>query len=211
MMIFRGLNKSSAFLIFALVFSALLYYLVNVTINDERTLIDRQSNSVYNKNYLNVTRASVVTTMGNFGIKFYTGYATTAIANFKLFTEEGLYDKTKFHRVIKDFLIQGGDPFSKDNSQKLLWGTGGPGFYYKTEINELPAIRGSVAMVNNGHNKNGSQFFILTSDTPTIEGKFTIFGYVDSGMDNVDLIENAPTNGDIPIDPVKVDSISLTE
>ena len=106
----------------------------------------------------------------------------------------GFYNNTKFHRVIKDFMIQGGDPNSRDDD----WsndGLGGPGYRFKDEFNSHLLVRGSLAMANSGPNTNGSQFFIVTaSSTPWLDGHHVNFGQVINGMDIVDKIENLPVN-----------------
>ena len=120
--------------------------------------------------------------------------------------KDGFYTGTKFHRVITDFMIQGGCPNSKDDD----WsddGTGGPGYYFQDEINNHPLVRGSLAMANGGANTNGSQFFIVTAEaTPWLDGKHTNFGKVVSGMDVVDKIEALPVNNTVQNHPT-VDAI----
>ena len=122
----------------------------------------------------------------------------------------GFYNETKFHRVIKDFMIQGGDPLSRDDD----WsddGTGGPGYKFPDEINSFKLVKGCLAMANSGPDTNGSQFFIVTaSSTPWLDGKHTNFGYVAEGMEVVDKIEAVETNENAhPVEDVIVESIEL--
>jgi peptidyl-prolyl cis-trans isomerase B (cyclophilin B) len=125
--------------------------------------------------------------------------------------QQGFYDNTKFHRVIKDFMIQGGDPLSKDDD----WsddGTGGPKYRFKDEINNHKLIRGSLAMANSGPDTNGSQFFINIVPTPWLDGKHTNFGRVIEGMDVVDKIEAVETNAQKhPLQDIIIKEIELIE
>lgn len=154
----------------------------------------------------------IKTNFGDIKIKFYNEESPKTINNFLNLAKNGFYDGIKFHRVIKDFMIQGGDPNSKDND----WsddGTGDPGYKFEDEINKNKLVRGSLAMANAGPNTNGSQFFIVTADaTPWLDGKHTNFGYVVEGMDVVDKIEQVNTNAnDHPTTDVIIESIELIE
>jgi peptidyl-prolyl cis-trans isomerase B (cyclophilin B) len=110
-------------------------------------------------------------------------------------------------------MIQGGDPLSKDVNKKDFWGTGGPGYKFEDEFNDVALVKGSLAMANSGPNTNGSQFFIVTKDfTPWLDGKHTNFGRVTDGMDIVDKIGTVPTDGrDKPLEDVMIESIELVE
>jgi len=140
------------------------------------------------------------------------------VANFLKLAKEGFYNGTKFHRVIKGFMIQGGDPLSKDDIKIDLWGTGGPGYTVPAEI-KLKNTIGTVATARLGDNINpkkdssGSQFFINTVDNPFLDNNYTVFGKIVSGMDVVTKIENAPTllpgTADRPAGAVVIESISL--
>ncbi len=151
------------------------------------------------------TGAIIKTNMGNIEVEFYPESPVT-VNNFMNLVKDGFYTGTKFHRVITDFMIQGGCPNSKDDD----WsddGTGGPGYYFQDEINNHPLVRGSLAMANGGANTNGSQFFIVTAEaTPWLDGKHTNFGKVVSGMDVVDKIEALPVNNTVQNHPT-VDAI----
>jgi cyclophilin family peptidyl-prolyl cis-trans isomerase len=155
--------------------------------------------------------AEIKTNYGRITIKFIAEKAPKTVDNFIKLVEKGFYDGTKFHRVISDFMVQGGDPLSKDDAQKAYWGTGGPGYQFGDEINDEKFARGAVAMANAGPNTNGSQFFIVTAkETPWLQGKHTIFAKVTSGID-VALAISAVDVGDrdIPKFPVIVEKITL--
>ncbi len=136
------------------------------------------------------------TNVGVVTIELYPKEAPKTVANFINLAKSGFYDGTRFHRVIKDFMIQGGDPNSKDDD----WsndGRGGPGYQFADEINAHKVVRGALAMANAGPNTNGSQFFVVTAaSTPWLDGKHTVFGKVIKGMEVVDKIEHVETNGD---------------
>jgi peptidyl-prolyl cis-trans isomerase B (cyclophilin B) len=125
--------------------------------------------------------------------------------------EQGFYNGTSFHRIIKDFMIQGGDPNSKDQDNRITHGTGDPGYKFADEFNNHKLVKGSLAMANSGPNTNGSQFFIVTAEsTPWLDGKHTNFGQVVEGMDVIDAIENVSVDQrDNPFEPVIVESIEL--
>ena len=161
-----------------------------------------------NKKYMNAT---VHTTMGDITIEFQKDGVPNTVANFVKLAKSGFYDNVKFHRVIKGFMIQGGDPLTKDDSQKALWGTGGPGYKFADELtvanhNDI----GTISMANAGPNTNGSQFFINTAANNFLDGKHVVFGKVTKGMDIVTAIENTKTDSnDRPITPVVIKSIDL--
>lgn len=133
------------------------------------------------------------TNFGTVTLELYPEEAPRTVNNFLKLAKAGFYDGTKFHRVIKDFMIQGGDPNSKDDN----WaddGTGGPGYTFEDEFNEHRVVRGVIAMANSGPDTNGSQFFIVTAEsTPWLDGKHTVFGRAVKGMEVVDKIENVVT------------------
>ncbi len=143
------------------------------------------------------------TTEGTIVFELFDDDAPQTVANFRKLAGDGFYDGVTFHRVIKDFMIQGGDP---DGT-----GRGGPGYQFDDEINQHRLVRGALAMANAGPNTNGSQFFVVTADeTPWLDGKHTVFGRVTSGMEVVDKIQNVPTAaGDRPAEPVVIASIQL--
>lgn len=155
--------------------------------------------------------AVLETSMGNITIELNTTDAPNTVKNFATLAREGFYDGTKFHRVIAGFMIQGGDPLSKEDSQAASWGTGGPGYSFADEIhaNNQNDV-GTIAMANSGPDTNGSQFFINVSGNNFLDDKHTVFGSVVEGMDIVAAIENTPVGqSDRPTDAVVVTSITI--
>jgi cyclophilin family peptidyl-prolyl cis-trans isomerase len=152
-----------------------------------------------------MSTATMETSKGKLDIELFDDDAPKTVENFKKLAADGFYDGVIFHRVIPDFMIQGGDPTGT--------GTGGPGYKFEDEFNDHKVERGALAMANAGPNTNGSQFFIVTADaTPWLDGKHTVFGKVTSGMDVVDAISNAERDGrDKPHDNITIDSITLSD
>jgi cyclophilin family peptidyl-prolyl cis-trans isomerase len=150
-----------------------------------------------------MSTANMHTTQGTIALELFDDDAPKTVENFRKLADDGFYDEIIFHRVIPDFMIQGGCPQGT--------GTGGPGYTFEDEINSHKVIRGALAMANAGPNTNGSQFFIVTTDAaPWLDGKHTVFGRVTAGMDAVDAIEAVPTGDrDRPVDPPKITSIDL--
>ncbi len=157
------------------------------------------------------TQAVLKTNQGDIVVEFHTEKSPVTVNNFMNLAQEGFYDGVTFHRVIKDFMIQGGDPLSKNVDDRSQHGTGGPEYRFGDEFNDERIVRGSLAMANAGPATNGSQFFIVTAEaTPHLDGRHTNFGFVVDGMDVVDLIENVETDmRDNPVDPVIITSIEL--
>jgi len=155
--------------------------------------------------------AEIITNHGSIAIEFFADKAPNTVANFIRLVQSNFYDNTKFHRVIKDFMIQGGDPLSKDDSLKPRWGTGGPGYKFNDEINDTKMVQGTVAMANSGPNTNGSQFFIITApSTPWLEGGYTSFAKVVDGMEVAMEISTIRTGAnDVPNDPVIIEKVNL--
>ena len=156
--------------------------------------------------------AVIETNLGVIKFKMYADDAPKTVENFEKLASEGFYDDIKFHRVIKDFMIQTGDPNSKDDD----WsndGQGGPGYSFEDEINSHLLVKGSVAMANSGPNTNGSQFFIVTAtSTPWLDGKHTNFGEVTEGMDVVEKIESTETNAsDHPLEDIVMTKVYILE
>ena len=158
-------------------------------------------------------RAVIETNLGTITIALALSEAPGTVANFKKLANSGFYNGTKFHRVIKDFMIQGGDPLSRAVAQRDRWGSGGPGYEFADEINARKLVRGSVAMANRGPGTNGSQFFIVTTAaTPWLDGKHTNFGDVIEGMEVVEKIASTPTDeADRPKTDVTVTRIRVHE
>src|SRR5580693_10795634 len=150
-----------------------------------------------------MSKIKMNTTAGTIELELFDDDAPKTVENFRKLSADGFYDGVIFHRVIPDFMIQGGDP---DGT-----GMGGPGYTFEDEFNSNKVVRGALAMANAGPNTNGSQFFIVTIEAaPWLDGKHTVFGQVTSGMDTVDAIEGLPTGAnDRPLDPPQIDSIEL--
>lgn len=175
------------------------------------TTLTNQNTNMPETNITSTTQAIIKTNLGNITVKFYNEDAPQTVANFIKLASAGFYDGVKFHRVIKDFMVQTGDPLTKDDSLKDRWGTGGPDYKFNDEINDHKLVAGSLAMANAGPNTNGSQFFIVTAlATPWLDGKHTNFGEVISGLDVVKLIENTKTAElDRPINDIVINAIEL--
>lgn len=157
-------------------------------------------------------QAVLYTSMGEITVEFYGEDSPKTVENFVTLAKEGFYDGTRFHRVIKDFMIQGGDPLSKDLDAQARWGTGGPDYRFADEFNSHPLIGGSLAMANAGPNTNGSQFFIVTAAaTPWLDGKHTNFGHVVKGMDVVLAIGAVETVApvDRPVEDVVLERVEI--
>ncbi len=152
-----------------------------------------------------MSAATMHTNAGPITIELFDEAAPNTVANFRKLAGDGFYDGLTFHRVITDFMIQGGCPEGT--------GTGGPGYTFEDEFNEHKVVRGALAMANAGPDTNGSQFFIVTTEAAEwLDGKHTVFGEVSNGMDAVDAIEATPTGaGDRPIDPQLIERIELSE
>lgn len=155
--------------------------------------------------------AIVTTTKGTIEIELFADAAPQTVKNFTDLASEGFYNGTRFHRVIAGFMIQGGDPLSKDDSMMMRWGTGGPGYQFADEIHANNAnVVGTISMANAGPNTNGSQFFINTADNGFLDTKHTVFGKVVKGMDVVTAIENTPTGqADRPVEPITITGITI--
>jgi cyclophilin family peptidyl-prolyl cis-trans isomerase len=152
-----------------------------------------------------MSSATLHTNHGAIDVELFDDDAPVTVQNFRKLATDGFYDGVIFHRVIKDFMIQGGDPTGT--------GTGGPGYTFEDEINDHKIERGALAMANAGPGTNGSQFFIVTTGAaPWLDGKHTVFGKVTSGMDAVDSIEGAETDGrDKPVDDAVIERVELAE
>jgi cyclophilin family peptidyl-prolyl cis-trans isomerase len=149
--------------------------------------------------------ATLHTSEGAIGLELYSDAAPKTVENFEKLSRDGFYEGVIFHRVIPDFMIQGGDPTGT--------GMGGPGYEFEDEINDHRVERGALAMANAGPNTNGSQFFIVTAEaTPWLDGKHTVFGRVTSGMDIVDRISQLDRDAnDRPRKPVTIDRVEFSD
>ena len=150
-----------------------------------------------------MSTATLHTNHGAIELELFDEDAPETVANFRKLAADGFYDGVIFHRVIKDFMIQGGDPTGT--------GTGGPGYQFEDEINDRKIVRGTLAMANAGPNTNGSQFVIVTADaTPHLDGRHTAFGQVTSGMEVIDAIEGLPTDRrDKPREDARIERVEL--
>ena len=150
-----------------------------------------------------MSTASLHTNHGAIAVELFDDDAPKTVENFTKLARDGFYDGVIFHRVIPDFMIQGGDPTGT--------GSGGPGYTFEDEANDHGVDRGVLAMANSGPNTNGSQFFIVTTAAaPWLDGKHTVFGRVSSGMEAVDAIEGLETGpGDRPVDDAKIERVEV--
>ena len=150
-----------------------------------------------------MSQATLHTNHGAIEVELFEEDAPRTVDNFVKLSKDGFYDGITFHRVIPDFMIQGGCPRGD--------GTGGPGYQFEDEPNEHRVARGALAMANSGPDTNGSQFFIVTTEAaPWLDGKHTVFGRVASGMDAVDAIEGLETGpGDRPVDDAKIERVEV--
>jgi cyclophilin family peptidyl-prolyl cis-trans isomerase len=152
-----------------------------------------------------MSQATLHTSAGPIVLELHDDDAPKTVENFRKLAGEGFYDGLIFHRVIPDFMVQGGCPEGT--------GTGGPGYTFEDEINDHKIVRSALAMANAGPNTNGSQFFIVTTEAaPWLDGKHTVFGAVVEGMDAVEAVEATPTDaGDRPIEPQTIERVELSE
>ncbi len=152
-----------------------------------------------------MSQATMHTSEGDITLELFDEDAPKTVANFKKLAGQGFYDGLIFHRVISDFMIQGGCPEGT--------GTGGPGYTFEDEFNDRKVVRGVLAMANSGPNTNGSQFFIVTTDAaPWLDGKHTVFGAVTGGVDVVNTIATTPTDGrDKPAQDIRIESLELPQ
>ncbi len=151
------------------------------------------------------TRAEIITKYGTIVLKFFPDVAPNHVDNFIELAKKGFYNGTIFHRVIPGFMIQGGDPNTK-GPDTSTYGMGGPGYTLKAEFNKRPHVRGTLSMARSGHpDSAGSQFFICVADAPFLNGNYTVFGEVVSGMDVADKIANLPRDArDMPLERVEM-------
>ena len=152
-----------------------------------------------------MSTATMHTNHGAIEVELLDDDAPKTVENFRKLSADGFYDGLTFHRVIPEFMIQGGDPEGT--------GSGGPGYQFEDEINPHKIVRGALAMANAGPNTNGSQFFLVTvEEAPWLDGKHTVFGQVTGGMDAIDAIEALPTDGrDRPTEPAVIERVELRD
>ena len=152
-----------------------------------------------------MSEATMNTNHGAITFELFDEDAPKTVENFRKLSRDGFYDGLTFHRIISNFMIQGGCPEGT--------GTGGPGYTFEDEFNQHKVVRGALAMANAGPNTNGSQFFIVTVDSaPWLDGKHTVFGKVTGGMDVVDKLESLPTDGrDRPREDARIDKLEVSD
>ena len=151
-------------------------------------------------------QAIIETKFGSMEIRFFPDKAPKHVENFITLAKSGFYDKTIFHRVIPGFMIQGGDPNTKDEKNKSQYGTGGPGHNVKAEFNDRPHVRGTVSMARSKEpDSAGSQFFIVVKDSSSLDGQYTVFGEVVKGMEVADKIVSQPRDArDNPLERIEM-------
>jgi len=203
------------YIIMIVVIVLLIGYASSDSKNNSKINIDAKNSSEVTSgvkiiNNIKNKMVTMETSLGNIEIELYSDKAPKTVENFVKLANQGFYENTKFHRVIKTFMIQGGDPYTKGQDTSV-YGTGGPGYKFEDEPNDLPMVAGMLAMANSGPDTNGSQFFIITAaETPWLVGKHTVFGKVISGMDVVTKIENTKTGAnDLPVTPVVVTKVTV--
>jgi cyclophilin family peptidyl-prolyl cis-trans isomerase len=154
----------------------------------------------------------ITTKFGDIEVELYSDSAPKTVENFKALTKKGFYDGLIFHRIVPGFVIQGGDPYTRDINNRRRWGTGGPGWNIKAEFNKNTHARGVLSMARSQDpDSAGSQFFIVLKDSKFLDGQYTIFGKVKSGMDAVDKIATLKTDhADAPINPEQAEIIKVT-
>ncbi len=187
----------------------------------ERQILDAQFTDITRQTEKPIMEQSIPTTerpiitmktsKGDITIELFADLSPVTVGNILDFAREGLYEGTLFHRVIEDFMIQGGDPLSKNDANRARFGTGGPGFEFEDEFNDQPLVSGSFAMANSGPNTNGSQFFIVTAEeTPWLDGAHTNVGQVVGGMDIVEEIGTTDTDArDMPLEDIRIESVEI--
>ncbi len=185
------------------------------TENNNEENLNYNTMNIFPENYRDLysqgyNQAIIKTNLGDIKLRLYGDKSPDTVNNFLNLANQGFYDGLKFHRVIKDFMIQGGCPHTK-TGQENIYGTGDPGYSFHDEINDEPLVLGSLAMANSGPNTNGSQFFIVTAQaTPWLDGGHTNFGEVIEGMEIVRSIEDKETKqGDIPVDDIIIEKIEI--
>jgi cyclophilin family peptidyl-prolyl cis-trans isomerase len=191
----------------ALLFLIVLFFMTKTSTETRDDLIHKSETSIYS----DIDNAVFTTTYGQFTIKLEREKAPLTTENFIKLAKAGFYDGQRFHRVIEDFMIQGGDPLSKELSKRSLWGTGGPGYKFADEFGEgLSNVTGTISMANSGPGTNGSQFFINVNNNTFLDKKHAVFGEVTDGMDVVMTISKVSKNEtDQPLKDVILEKVEL--
>ncbi len=191
-----------------ILFIVILYSMVQKSEDTKETVIANTEERLYS----DASTATFITNQGEFTLTLEVAKAPKTVANFVKLASEGFYDGQKFHRVIEGFMIQGGDPQSKEESLRARWGTGGPGYMFADEFGEgLSNVTGTISMANSGPNTNGSQFFVNVNDNLHLDGRHSVFGKVTSGLDVVMKISQVKTNSlnDQPLEDVILEKVVL--
>jgi cyclophilin family peptidyl-prolyl cis-trans isomerase len=154
----------------------------------------------------------IATKLGDIKVEFYPEQAPNTVENFRKLANRAFYDGLIFHRIVPNFVIQGGDPNTRDMNNRSRWGTGGPGWNIKAEFNKNKHIRGTLSMARSQDpDSAGSQFFIVLKDSNFLDGQYTVFGRVISGMEIVDKIASLKTDSaDVPIDAGEAEMMKIT-
>jgi peptidylprolyl isomerase len=212
------MNKTNR-IILGIIAAIIIIVIIILAVHAHRAAAPKNSDAVtaagttQTSQTMNYSTATFHTSMGDFTISLDNTNTPLTAGNFEKLASQGFYSGVKFHRVIAGFMIQTGDPLSKDDAKKSLWGTGGPGYQFNDEIKPATNknIVGAVAMANSGPNTNGSQFFINLVQNDYLDPNYTVFGQVTSGMDVVQAIGKVPTNptNNQPLTDVTISSIDL--
>ncbi len=212
--------RKTLFSFLKIILIALVAYLIVTNLPSMDTpptvLSDRPTNATTTGTF-----AVFHTSKGNFELELLAGEMPITVGNFTKLAEAGFYNETRFHRVIDGFMIQGGDPLTKDTAEKIRWGTGGPGYTIEDEfVSGLSNVRGTISMANTGQpNSGGSQFFInlvdnigLDFDKPPASSRHPVFGRVVFGMDVIDLIAGTTVDErDAPLEDVVITRIEILQ
>lgn len=188
-----------------MVFLLILWFFVNKSTTVKKSIVTANA-IAFNRSYAG---AVIHTSVGDIGLEFLQKDAPKAIYNFINLANKNFYDGTKFHYILKNLLVQGGDPLSRKDDARA-YGTGGPGYILPNEFSNEPVERGAVAMANLGTDTSGSQFFIITAErVKALDGKFTVFAKVINGFDVLDKINSVPADHNVPIYPIEVRSVDI--
>lgn len=190
-----------------ILFIVILYGMVQKSSDTRENVIEGTEERLYSDG----GTATFTTNLGQIVIDLETEKSPKTVTNFTKLARDGFYDGQRFHRVISGFMIQGGDPLSKDESKRSMWGTGGPGYTFADEFGQgLTNASGTISMANAGPNTNGSQFFINVGDNSFLDGKHAVFGTVTAGMDIVLKISQVKTGpNDQPAEDVIIQRVEV--
>lgn len=210
------MSKQTIQVIFAIALIVIVAIIVRTTNNNKSQVVENlETNNTITQNMDQETIfVTLTTSKGNIKLELWKNLAPSTVENFISLAQNGFYDGTRFHRVIEGFMVQGGDPLSRDMEQINRWGTGGPGYQFEDEIHsENHNLIGTISMANAGPNTNGSQFFINVADNSFLDTKHTVFGKVVEGYDIVETISMVDTipGIDRPIEDVVIQSIIISE